>query len=295
MKYVFNVLIAFVVIWIVWSVIDHEPKQARVEISSMDNAKDFDGARIVKTAKNKFRNPVSVEFFNDEMFVSNAGIADSPGFVCRTTLYGEFVDTLCIAGLQSPKGMVVYEGYLYIADVNRIAKYDIDNDTLVAVLPVEDAKNLNDIEKDRSGRLYVSDSQGKKIYCIQNDTARLLVVDTLLENVSGLSYYNGYIFAGAQKRIVRIEPSGRTRVFANVVYPVCGICSDDNGNFMTTDFAGNVYVVSSGRQQLLVRKRQGINSAGIGYIPEQNLLAMPTFAGNSVEIYEVGRYLQQNK
>ena len=126
MKYVFNILIAFVVIWIVWSVIDHAPKTASVEVSTMAEAKDFDGARIAKTCKERFQKPVSVEFCNDEMFVSNAmsytGNADSAGFVCRTTLYGEFVDTLRIAGLRSPKGMTVKDGYLYIADVNSIAK-----------------------------------------------------------------------------------------------------------------------------------------------------------------------------
>ena len=299
MKYVFNILIAFVVIWIVWSVIDHAPKTASVEVSTMAEAKDFDGARIAKTCKERFQKPVSVEFCNDEMFVSNArsytGNADSAGFVCRTTLYGEFVDTLRIAGLRSPKGMTVKDGYLYIADVNSIAKYDIDGDSLVTMIPVEGAQNLADIEKDHAGRLFASDAQGAKIFCIKNDTARLFVADTLLRNVSGLSYYKGYIFAGVKNHIMRIDSVGKTRIFANVVYPVYGICSDDEGNFITTDFSGNVYVVSSGKQQLLVKKRQGINAAGIGYIPEQKLLAVPTYANNSVDVYEIGRYLQQNK
>ncbi len=299
MKYVFNVLIAFVVIWIVWSVIDHEPKKASVEVSAMDGAKDFDGARLANTCTSRLQKPVSVEFCNDEIFVSNAvsdtNDGDSSGYVCRTTLYGEFVDTLRIAGIKSPKGMTVKDGILYIADGSRIVKYDIDGDSLISMIPVEGAKDLADIEKDRAGRLFASDSQGEKIFCIKNDTASLFVADTLLHNVSGLAYYNGYIFAGVKNRIIRVDSVGRTRIFANVVYPVCGLCSDDDGNFLTTDFAGNVYVVSSGRQQLLVRKRQGVNAAGIGYIPEQKLLAVPTFANNSVEIYEIGRYLQQNK
>ena len=66
MKYVFNVLIAFVVIWIVWSVIDHEPKKASVAVSAMAGAKDFDGARLANTCNSRLQKPVSVVFCNDE-------------------------------------------------------------------------------------------------------------------------------------------------------------------------------------------------------------------------------------
>lgn len=297
MKYVFNILIAFVVIWIVWTVIDRGPRHAETEVSEAGAAKDFDGAQLVKSCSGCFRRPFAVEYCNDEMFVANdiAGRdgKDSTGFVCRTSLYGEFVDNLHIADLKSPKGMAVNDGCLYIADLNRIVKYDIDGDSIAAILSIDGAKNLSDIEKDRSGLLYVSDSQDAKIYRIKNDTVTLFASDTLLNGVSGLAYYDGCIFAGANKRIVRVDASGRVKIFAHVVYPVCGLCADDNGCFITTDFVGNVYVVSNGPQQLLVKRRQGVNSAIVGYIPEQKLLAVPTFANNSVEIYEIGRYLQQ--
>lgn len=299
MKYVFNVLIAFVVIWIVWSVIDHDPKKAHTEISERGVVKDIDGARLLNSCNGNLKRPVAAEFCNDEIFVANtiadkAG-KDSTGFVCRTSLYGEFIDYLHIDGLKSPRGMTVCDGYLYIADHNSIFKYDIDGDSTAAVIPIDGAKRLADIEKDRAGLLYVSDLQAAKIYRIQNDTASLFASDTLLNGASGLAYYDGYIFAGANKRIVRVDASGRVKIFARVVYPVLGFCADDNGNFITTDSVGNVYVVSNGPQQLLVKRRQGIFSMMTGYIPEQKLLAVPTYTNNSVDVYEIGRYLQRNK
>ena len=297
MKYVFNVLIAFVVIWIVWSVIDHEPKKAHTEISELSVEKDFDGARLHKSCNGNLDRPFAVEFCNDEMFVANTIAGkdgnDSTGFVCRTSLSGEFVDYLHINDLKSPRGMTVCDGYPYIADLNSIVKYDIDGDSIEAIIPIDGAKRLTDIEKDRTGLLYVSDTQDAKIYRIQNDTASLFASDTLLNGVSGLAYYDGYIFAGVNKRIMRVDASGKLKTFAKVVYPVLGLCSDDNGNFITTDFVGNVYAVSSGKQQLLVKKRQSVYAAGIGYIPEQKLLAVPTYTNNSVDVYEIGRYLQQ--
>ena len=295
MKYVFNVVLAFVVIWVVWSVIDHEPRKESVSVAVMDGMGSFDGARITKTCSNYFQMPVSVEFNNDEMYVSNISDPDEDGlgYVCRMSLYGDIVDTLRIPALNAPKGMLEHDGYLYITDVSRVLKYDLSRDTLVSTIDVPDAKSLFDMAKDRTGRLFVSDTQCERILCIDGDTAKIFAADTLLAGVSGLCSYNGYLYAACQKRIVRIDNAGRMRVFAYTAYPVCGICSDDEGNFLTTDVSGNIYVVSSGKQQLLVSKRQGVSGADIGYIPEQRLLVVPTNSGNSVEIYEIGRYLQQ--
>lgn len=295
MKYVFNVVLAFIVIWVVWSVIDHEPKKEGVSVSEIEDNDVFDGARKLKTCTKTFQKPMSVEFCDDEMFVSNVADPDEDGlgYVCRLGLYGDIIDTLSIHGLNSPKGMVELDGVLYIADVNRVIKYDLNRDILVATINVPDAKSLFDVTKDRTGRLFVSDTQGERILCIDGDTARIFAADTLLSGVSGLCSYEGYLYAACQKRIVRIDSEGRMRIFAYTAYPVCGISSDDEGNFLTTDFSGNIYVVSSGRQQLLVPKRQGVSGADIGYIPEQRRLVVPTNSGNSVEIYEIGRYLQQ--
>lgn len=296
MKYVFNVLVAFVVLWIVWSVIDHKPKDTGVKAASADSVDGFAGARILKTCKNYFSKPMSVEFCNDAMFVSNVvtepDAMDSVGYVCRTSLYGEIVDTLRIDGLNSPKGMVEHGGYLYIADINRIAKYDVEADTLVAMIPVPGAKYLFDMEKDRAGRLYVSDSYGERVYRIDGDSAVLFACDTLCANISGLCYYNNNLYAGAKNRILRIDSLGRVKTVFNTAYSVCGIRSDDEGNFITTDFVGNVYAVGRRKAQLLVGRRQGVQAADVGYLPEQRILVVPTYGDNSVELYEMGKYLQ---
>ena len=123
--------------------------------------------------------------------------------------------------------------------------------------------------------------------------AALLMAGTVLTSscIGSYSLFNKF----AKWNVNATSSKFLNAVIGVVLLPVYGICSDDNGNFITTDFSGNVYVVSSGKQQLLVKKRQGINAAGIGYIPEQKLLAVPTYANNSIEIYEIGRYLQQNK
>ncbi|MCR5456238.1 MAG: hypothetical protein K6F33_14745 [Bacteroidales bacterium] len=297
MKYVFNVALAFVVIWVVWSVIDHEPKTENIHVSHVKADTSFVGARSLKVCRNSFQMPMGVVFCNDEMFVSNVVVNpdedDTLGYVCRAGLYGDIVDSLKIPALYAPKGMVEQDGYLYIADISRVVKYNLDKDELVSIIYVPNAKSLFGLAKDRLQRIYVTDTESKTVYRIEGDSARVFANDTLLAGVSGLCSYNGYLYAAAHRRIVRIDSMGRTKIFAHTAYPVCGISSDDEGNFITTDYAGNIYVVSSGKQQLLVKKRNNVSGADINYIPEQRRLVVPTGTGNSVEIYEMGKYLQQ--
>lgn len=297
MKYVFNVLLAFVVIWVIWSVIDHNPQKENVNASAVESEEWFDGVRLVKICRNTFRRPISVEFCNDEIFVSNEvedpGDGGSLGYVCRMGLYGDIVDSLKIPALYAPKGMAEQDGYLYIADISRVVKYDLNRDALESVIVVPNAQTLFDVTKDRMGRLFVSDTQSESIYVLDGDTAQVFVTDTLLDGLSGLCCYNGNLYAAANRRIVRIDSVGRAKIFAYTAYPVCGICSDEEGNFITTDFAGNIYVVSKGKQELLRAKKQDASGADIGYIPEQRCLVVPTYNGNSVEIYDIGKYLKK--
>ncbi len=296
MKYVFNVLLAFVVIWIIWSVIDHDKKDTSPELTHIGAEDTFDGTRRIETCRNKFSKPIAVEFYNDEMFVSNivssSKGSDSSGFVCRTNLYGDVVGALDTPELTSPKGMAEKNGVLYIADIDRLIEYDIDLDSTMRIIKIKGAKSLCDVEADRLGNVYISDTQNGCIYKLKGDTAVLFTRDTLCQGIMGLCSYDHYLYAGADDRIIRIDEYGHVRTLAHTTYPVYGIRADGDGNFITTDFDGTIYATNLYKTQTIISKRNGMNAAMIGYMPEQRRLVVPTYNDNSVELYEIGKYLQ---
>lgn len=296
MKYVFNVLLALIVVYIVWKCV--LPNNHVAPDVTAQQSEDFSGARILKTCKNYFSHPISVVFDsdNDLLLVSNSanniGGEDSLGYICRTSMYGEVIDTLRTGLMKSPKGVAIKDSILYIADADRVVLYNLYKDTVCNIIKVDGAMYLYDIEKDKSGNIFVSDSHARKIFKLTSDSAMVFAADSLLENVAGLCFDGDVMYAGAKGKILKVGNNGRVSTYVNVRYSVCGIKSDNNGGFVTSDFNGNVIAVSGKKTEVLVGKRNGINAADFEYVQSQRMLLLPTFADNSLEIYEIGRYLE---
>lgn len=70
--------------------------------------------------------------------------------------------SLFVDGLDDPKGLVIIDGFLYVADVKKIIKIDLNSkEKSVFASPgdfIQTPQFLNDLEADPEGNLYVSDS-----------------------------------------------------------------------------------------------------------------------------------------
>jgi hypothetical protein len=68
-----------------------------------------------------------------------------------------------------------------------------------------------------------------------------------------------------------------------------GLRSDGKGNFLISDYAGRLIRVSpEGKTKLLLNtKSRQITLADFEYIPEKNLVVIPTFTDNRVMMYKL--------
>lgn len=68
-----------------------------------------------------------------------------------------------------------------------------------------------------------------------------------------------------------------------------GIRVDNHGSYLVSHWQGQVYAVSDsgGVVEVLDRMAAGMNSADFEYIPDRNLLIIPTFLGNKVAAYRL--------
>jgi hypothetical protein len=56
--------------------------------------------------------------------------------------------------------------------------------------------------------------------------------------------------------------------------------------FVVSNWAGQVFLAKDGKADLLIDTQdKKLNSADIAFIPEQNLVLVPTFGGNRVDAY----------
>lgn len=294
MKTVFNILIGIMVVWILWVCVFRKSADKENTVHAGSQSESFEGIRNVKTCANCFNRPVSVAYDSDTyaLYVSclNDVSSDLPysGYVCKTDLYGDIADTLKVPELRSPNGLAVKGPHLYITDLNRVIRFNISTDSVDLVYRVPGAMFLSDIVCDKRGVMYASDRHAGCVYRLQGDSAVVFCRDTICDNITGLCISGTQLVGGCKNRIVAFSANGQASVVANVPYSVYGIKSDDNDGFLVSDYVGNIHYVADGKTKVLSKRHGDANSADFEYIPGQQMIYMPTYKSNSLELYQVG-------
>ena len=120
--------------------------------------------------KDAFAAPESVlyDIEADVYLVSNVNgspfAADDNGFISRVSPEGHVVTLKWIDGadpkvhLNAPKGMAISAGVLFVADLDRIRKFDSQSGAALGDIPVPGATFINDVTSGPDGIIYFTDS-----------------------------------------------------------------------------------------------------------------------------------------
>lgn len=234
----------------------------------------------------------------DVLYVSNINgqpdAKDGNGFISELTTDGQITHVEFTTGLNAPKGMGIFEGKLYVADIDRIVEIDTNTGEVTHTYPVEGAQFLNDIATGPDGKVYVSDTNSGKVHVLENG-----VVSTLL---TGLDGPNGLQFDGdtfivalwnKQTVVTADLETKQIKLKADSLMNPDGVEAIGNGDLFVSSWNGMVHVVrKDGSTPLILdttSSPDSIGAADIKFIPEKNLLLVPTFYGNKVMAYEVIR------
>src|SRR5215208_438178 len=93
--------------------------------------------------------------------------------------------------LDSPTGLVLANGKLYAADVDRIAEIDIAKGEIINRYEAPGSKFLNDLAADKTGRVYASDMVTNSILVLDGGKLSLLMQDDALDKPNGLLVEDG--------------------------------------------------------------------------------------------------------
>jgi sugar lactone lactonase YvrE len=233
---------------------------------------------------------------NNILYVSNIvgkpGEKDGNGFISKVSMNGKVENLQWVKGLDAPKGMGVHNDKLYIADLTKVIIVNTASGALLKTIDVEGASFLNDVTVDSKGVVYISDSNTKKIFRVQNDKAELW-----LEN-KDLKKPNGLLVMGNDLAMLDMDADGafykistkdkKMTKFAEGVSSGDGVVMVGKDEYLVSNWNGEVsYINSKGEKQVLLdTKEQKVNAADIEYVPSQNLLLVPTFFDNKVVAYE---------
>jgi len=239
--------------------------------------------------------PESVCFDQDRnlLYVSNINgnptDKDGNGFIAIISLEGRVLNPSWIAGLDAPKGMGIFNGVLYVTDIDRVAAIDIENEKIMQFYEFPEAKFLNDIAIDEKGAVYISDMKSTRIYRIFNGWAETWLDDPSITNPNGLFVEENVLMIGC-KKIVRTDITDKkSTVWLENTGGIDGLEGTGDGRYLFSDWQGKIYLVGSDKktEKILETTSAGINAADIEYIPAQNLILVPTFSDNRVMAYEL--------
>ena len=242
-----------------------------------------------------FKTPESVllDRANHILYVSNIDgkepwTADNAGSIGKLGLDGKVIAVEWVKGLQAPKGLGIYQGKLYAADLTEVVVIDIAKGTIVEKIPVAGSKQLNDITIDAHGIVYVSDSGANRVYRIEGSKASLFLEN--LKGPNGLLAHDGELYVLDNGGLYQVQKDKSLKLlcdgmegYTDGVEPVKG------GGFIVTGWLGVVYFVGAdGQKQLLLDTRaEKSNTADLGYDPETRIAYIPTFFKNTVAAYEL--------
>ncbi|NVO27761.1 hypothetical protein HJ526_10045 [Donghicola sp. C2-DW-16] len=142
-----------------------------------------------------FATPESVVLTDTAAFVSNIGAQldpfshDGDGFISKLGLDGSVANLHAINGLDSPKGLTVLNGTLYVADIDRILGFDLTTMAQVfnAQVPGDAPMLLNAIEP-MGDTLLVSDTLRSTLYSLAPDTGTYTELATGIDGANGITW-----------------------------------------------------------------------------------------------------------
>jgi glucose/arabinose dehydrogenase len=155
----------------------------------------------------------SIVHADGRVFITEIGGYGKNGDGKVTVLNTDGTTATLVDGLDDPKGIDLYNNQLYVADLNKVLRIDLDGKKTVFAKTADFQGTptfFNDIEIDGLGNVYVSDSgddNGK--YAAIYQITQAGKVSQLLDENSGIKRPNGLLMDGPNKLLVADFGSGK--------------------------------------------------------------------------------------
>ena len=230
----------------------------------------------------------------DVLYVSNVNEnpweKDNNGFISKVSVTGEILDLEWVTGFSGPKGMAILDNKLFVADLDEVGIIDIENGELIKKIKIEGASGLNDITPGGKDKLFISDSNGGKLYQYIDGEISIFHSDTP-GRPNGLFVDQGKLLVAFSQasEFVTFDLNTLERTFiTDSIGGGDGVTpTNENNTYLVSDWNGEIFIVTPDgkKQSLLNTKEEKKNTADIWFVKEKNLVLVPTFFDNRIVAY----------
>ena len=176
------------------------------------------------------------------------------------------------------------DGKLYVTDIDEVVEIDIEGASISNRYPVEGAQFLNDLDT-HEGKIYFTDMRAGKIHVLENGEITTFAEGQ--ESINGLRISdNGTLYSLDGQGLKKYSEDGSFEVINDVVTGGDGLVIIDDNTFIASRWKGEVYLIEDGMEtKILDTQEASSNTADIDFIPEENVVLIPTFLKNKVVAY----------
>jgi DNA-binding beta-propeller fold protein YncE len=228
----------------------------------------------------------------DVIYVSNingdSSEKDGNGFISILNPDGSVKNLEWVKNLNAPKGLAIFKGKLYVADIDQLVEIDIEKGTITAKYDAPGAVFLNDVTANADGMIFVSDTRTAKIHVLNDKKLTVWMEGEPLQNPNGLMAEKGKLLVG-DNNIYEVDiQTKKTTLLIKDAGGVDGLEKNKEGDFVFSNWPGRIFIQKNGKTiKLLDTTAQKINTADIGYDLKHDLVLVPTFFDNHIVAYKI--------
>jgi glucose/arabinose dehydrogenase len=225
------------------------------------------------------------------IYVSNIGgmdpqAKDGKGSIAIIDKEGKIVNPVWVGGLNSPKGMAISNGKLYVTDIDELVEIDIATTKVSNKWKVEGAQFLNDVAA-HNGTVYFTDMNTGKVHAYADGA--ISTISEGNESINGIAVAtDGTIYGLDASGLKKWNADGTTTIVNANVTGGDGLVILGDGNFVASRWMGEVWFANDSTQTLMLdTKAAESNTADIGYNAAEKIVYVPTFFKNKVAAYKL--------
>jgi len=227
---------------------------------------------------------------------------DGNGFLSKVSADGKMIEAEWVKGLNAPKGLALFMGTLYVADIDELLAVDVAKGAVVKQYPAKGAKFLNDVAVALDGRVFVSDMRTNTIWSLDKDKLEPWLSDAKLNSPNGLLVQGDKLVVGAFGKGAEggapaapghlleaslADKSIRDLGDGSPAGHIDGIEPFDGGSYLVTDWINGALlrIDVKGSSEQLIDFSQG--SADHAYVPETRTALIPLMLDNKLVAYRM--------
>jgi hypothetical protein len=216
---------------------------------------------------------------------------DNDGYIAKIDQQGKIISLNWAKGLSAPKGMGLKGDTLYVTDISDLVMINTVTGKTIKRIPIKGAQFLNDIDVDKEGTVYISDSNTNTVHKYDGKTISIFIQNEALGGPNGI-YIDGdqLVMASFGKgEVYTISKSNPQVMIKTDSIPGGDGVEKYQDGFLVSNWNGEIYYVDKtwNKKRILNTIAEKRNAADIELVSSQNLVLVPEFFANKVTAYEI--------